>query len=286
LLYDVLMYFSPLDKTELSKIIDEKSQRVIKYYISKSLFAEPEPQFDKSEVSFRVPNEHIEQWIAQSIGGKRIGSGSYPIDLISSDGKFGADVAVVTAKTSKGKLSIGLSGEKSIGQKFADSEWGDKHSLDELFKSLSISKIAENSNEIFYNKFSIIKKDYPSIEKIYYFFVIIHSQEDRFYLFGLNVDYRSKRGIGSPTRKGKKELKNIILDNFIEEKYGEVTIYKSKKRMELRLRTKFLVENDYCMIFNIAKDRELVSIRDLSDIELKDLYIKEAVEQFNKVNKL
>ena len=56
--------------------------------------------------------------------------------------------------------------------------------------------------------------------------------------------------------------------------------------MELRLRTKFLVENDYCMIFNIAKERELVSIRDLSDIELKDLYIKEAVEQFNKVNKL
>ena len=77
------MYFTPLTKDRLTEIIDTKSQTIIKYYISKALFAEPEPMYDLREVSFRVPNEHIEQWIAQSIGGRRIGSGSYPIDLLN-----------------------------------------------------------------------------------------------------------------------------------------------------------------------------------------------------------
>ena len=283
------MYFTPLTKDRLTEIIDTKSQTIIKYYISKALFAEPEPMHDLREVSFRVPNEHIEQWIAQSIGGRRIGSGSYPIDLLNPSETFGADIAIVTAKTDRlGNHTLGLSGEKSIGQKFSDTEWSeDNQSLDQLFNNREIYKIAENSNNIFYKKFSSITNDYENLQKIYYFFVIIHSEENKFYLFGLEVNYQVKQDIGKPLIKGSgKEVKNVILDNFIRKKFGEVVTYKSKKRMELRLRTKFLVENNFCITFNIDKNRELISLRDLSQSEIKDLYIKESVEQFNKVNEL
>ena len=47
------MYFTPLTKDRLTEIIDTPGR--IKYYISKALFAEPEPMHDLREVSFRVP---------------------------------------------------------------------------------------------------------------------------------------------------------------------------------------------------------------------------------------
>ena len=48
-----------------------------------------------------------------------------------------------------------------IGQKFSDTEWSeDNQSLDQLFNSREIYKIAENSNNIFYKKFSSITNDY------------------------------------------------------------------------------------------------------------------------------
>ncbi len=40
-------------------------------------------------------------------------------------------------------------------------------------------------------------------------------------------------------------MKNVVLDNFIDCRYGEVKTYKSKKRMEIRLRTKNLVDGEF-----------------------------------------
>ena len=82
---------TPLSKNELAQIFEERSQLIIRYHIAKSLFAEPDPIKNSSEVSFRVPNEHAEQWIAQAIGGQRIGAGSYPIDVLDSKTSFIVD---------------------------------------------------------------------------------------------------------------------------------------------------------------------------------------------------
>ena len=151
------MYMVPLNNEELSLIFDEKAQLILNYYIAKNLFAEPDPLNHQSEVSFRAPNEHAEQWIAQAIGGKRIGAGSYPIDVLNSDETFGCDIAILTAKTlASGELSSGTSGEKSIGQQFSDEAWSGEHSLDEPFTDEKLRN-SRSSNDIFLRN-SIVSK--------------------------------------------------------------------------------------------------------------------------------
>ena len=279
------MYMVPLSKEKLSLIFDEKAQLILNYYIAKNLFAEPDPLNNHSEVSFRAPNEHAEQWIAQAIGGKRIGAGSYPIDVLNTDETFGCDIAILTAKTLvSGELSTATSGEKSIGQQFSDEAWAGEFSLDELFREEKIYEIAKSSNDIFFEKFNNIKKDYPTIDNIYYFFLLIHSQKNKVYLFGLNIDIETKKEIGNPVRVGKRtDMKNVVLDNFINSEFGEVKTYKSKKRMEIRLRTKYLVDNNYCITFNTEKRRNLLNLRDFEKNDLIDLYKEQSLEQLKKI---
>ena len=275
------MYMVPLKKEELSVIFDEKAQVILNYYIRKNLFAEPDPVNNLSEVSFRAPNEHAEQWIAQAIGGKRIGAGSYPIDVLNSDETFGCDIAILTAKTlASGELASSTSGEKSIGQQFSDEAWAGEYTLDELFRDEKIYEIAKSSNDIFFKKFNSIKNDYSTIEKIYYFFLIIHSQKNKVYLFGLNIDINTKQAIGNPKRVGsiQKPMVNVILDNFINTKYGEVKTYKSKKRMEIRLRTKNLVEEGYCLTFDTQKNRKLMKLRNFEKHQLLNLWEEQSSE--------
>lgn len=279
-----MSYFTPLNRIELNSIFDNEALKVINFLIKRSIIAQPEKQDDSDIVTFRVPNEHMEQWIAQAIGGKRIGAGSYPIDLISSDGKYGADIAIVTAKANKktGNLTTGKSGEKSLGQKFSDDEWAESGSmtLDQLFAEEKINEIAKSSNNIFYKKFKKVMADYPSIEKLYYFFIINHSEKEKFYLFGLNLNLSEKQPIGEPQhRYNKGKVSNVLLDNFLDSNFGTVTTYKSKKRIELRLATKYLVENDYCIIFDVPNKNKTIKLRNYSDHELKES-LREEIENF------
>ncbi len=275
------MYMTPLSKDALAQIFDERAQLILRYYISKNLFAEPDSINDSSEVSFRVPNEHAEQWIAQAIGGQRIGAGSYPIDVLNSKTSFGCDIAILTANTlASGELANRTSGEKSIGQKFSDETWAGEHSLDELFNQERIYEIAENSNNIFFEKFNSIKNDYPTIQNIYYFFLIINSVNNKIYLFGLNLNVDMKQEIGNPERVNPgSALKNVRLDNFIDIRFGEVKTYKSKKRMELRLRPKNLVDDNLCLIFDTKKDRRNKFLRNFDRDELIKLFEEQSLEQ-------
>ena len=272
---------TPLNKNELDQIFEERSQLIIRYHIAKCLFAEPDPIKNSSEVSFRVPNEHAEQWIAQAIGGQRIGAGSYPIDVLDSEISFGCDIAVLTAKTLvSGELAGSTSGEKSIGQKFSDVTWAGGQSLDELFNQERIYEIAENSNNIFFEKFNGIKNSYPTIQNIYYFFLIIHSVKNKIYLSGLNLNIDNKQEVGNPDRVNPgNDLKSVRLDNFIDDRYGEVKTYKAKKRMELRLRPKNLVDDNLCLIFDTKKDRSNKFLRNFDKKELIKLFEKQSLEQ-------
>lgn len=279
-----MSYFRPLDQYELNTIFDDEAQKVMNFLIKRAILAQPEKQNNSDSVTFRVPNEHMEQWVAQAIGGTRVGAGSYPIDLISSDGKFGADIAIVTAKSNErtGNLTTGKSGEKSLGQKFSDDEWAENESLtlDQLFAEEKILDIAKSSNNIFYKKFKKVILDYPSIENLYYFFIINHSEKEKFYLFGLSLNLDEKQPIGNPKhRYYKGKVSNVILDNFLDEIFGIVTTYKSKKRIELRLATKFLVDNNYCLTFDVPGKNQIIKLRNYSDEELKE-FLKSEIENF------
>jgi len=279
-----MSYFRHLDQYELNTIFDDEAQKVMNFLIKRAILAQPEKQNNSDSVTFRVPNEHMEQWVAQAIGGTRVGAGSYPIDLISSDGKFGADIAIVSAKSNEttGNLTTGKSGEKSLGQKFSDDEWAENESLtlDQLFAEEKILDIAKSSNNIFYKKFKKVILDYPSIENLYYFFIINHSEKEKFYLFGLSLNLDEKQLIGNPKhRYYKGKVSNVILDNFLDENFGIVTTYKSKKRIELRLATKFLVDNNYCLTFDVPGKNQIIRLRNYSDEELKE-FLKSEIENF------
>ena len=72
-----------------------------------------------------------------------------------------------------------------------------------------------------------------NLEKIYYFFLIRAGWS--FYLCGLNVNNEEIQNV-IPSSKITET--NIWTENYINERYGSVRLYKSKKRLELRLSPK------------------------------------------------
>lgn len=91
------MMLKPLNKAELEELFDERSLEVLRFYIKKAMIAQPEPLIGQNPLAIQVPKEHIEQWIVQSIGGKPVGAGSYPVDIVH--GNYGIDVKMLAAKT-------------------------------------------------------------------------------------------------------------------------------------------------------------------------------------------
>ncbi len=80
---------NPLSKEELSSFLDVKSKEIIKYFIAKSLFSQPEPKIGQKTLPIQVPKEHIEQWFTQSFDVKPVGAGSYPIDIYNERENWG-----------------------------------------------------------------------------------------------------------------------------------------------------------------------------------------------------
>ncbi len=72
---------NPLKQSDLQKFLDAKSKKIIKYFIIKSLFSQPEPKEGQKTLPIQIPKEHIEQWFTQSLDVKPVGAGSYPIDI-------------------------------------------------------------------------------------------------------------------------------------------------------------------------------------------------------------
>jgi hypothetical protein len=159
---------NPITKENLLKFLDNKSKEIIKYFIVKSLFSQPEPRLNQKQLPIQIPKEHIEQWFTQALDVKPVGAGSYPIDIYNERENWGADIKMLNIKVDEnGDVLNSDSGEASLGQNFSDAGI----ELDSLFLSKSFDKIKNNWVKLYKTKYESLKRNYP-IKKIFYFFIL------------------------------------------------------------------------------------------------------------------
>lgn len=246
------MVLEPLTKDELCKIFDTTSVQVLKYYIQKALFSQPEILIGQKKLSIQIPKEHIEQWIVQAIGGIPVGAGNYPIDVIKED-QFGADIKMLNCKVNdKGLLCSSSSNESSLLQNFKDTG----SELDILFERKNYAKITEGWKGMLFEKLSKAMTE-NNISQLYYIFIL--KGNTTFYICGFSINIGSIKNIGF----GKTSNTQVSLSNFIDDKLGNVKIYKAKKRLELRLYPKYLVDSNFTIPINIEYKPRIINMRDI-----------------------
>ena len=255
------MVLTPIILEDLKTVFDQIAIGVLDFFIHKSIFAQPEPLEKQSPLPIFIPKEHIEQWAVQSLGVEPVGAGSYPLDVIKKN-EWGADIKMLSCKvTDSGEIKNGDSGETSLGQKFKETG----EDLDVYFKNENFDSILKGFGGIVYNKLLSAIKD-QQIDKIYYFFLL--RAGTRFFLCGLNVDIEEIKKIGVL----KTTTNSAWAKNYIDERYGNVKVYKAKKRIELRLRPANWLEDNLLLELAIPKAPAQKNIREL--IQNKDDFLR------------
>lgn len=267
------MVLRPLTRDELEKVFDDAAREVIDYFLEKTILLQPEIIEGQNELPIQIPKEHIEQWFVQAIHAKSVGAGSYPVDIMLGD-IFGADVKMLSCKVDKDNRlkPRALSGETSLAQKFKSTG----ASLDDLFNNGKYEDILKGWQEILFNKIDGIKMGSPNL-KIYYFFFLRAGKT--FYLCGCEVNHQE---LGNTTVLEKSNKTNVHVGNFIDPEYGRVTIYKSKKRMELRLYPEYWYSQGNVIEFTTNSQVKPVDLREMALNKTLDEYKRKQFSEFLK----
>jgi len=274
---------NPITKEQLSMFLDDKSKDIIKYFIIKSLFAQPEAKVGQRLLPIQIPKEHIEQWFTQSMNVKSVGAGSYPIDIYNEDEGWGADIKMLNIKIDKfGTVLNSDSGEASLGQKFE----GPGIHLDTLFEDREFEQIKDKWVDLYRNKYESLKVKYP-ISKIYYLFILRPSTQINgadFYFTGAILDLNNLVNI--KVDETRTTGRSVFLNNFIDRDYGHTKIYKAKKRLELRLRPEKWISNGMSIKIMTTFMSSNINLRELdinSDYLIKEMNkLKNVVVKFIK----
>lgn len=196
----------------------------LKEYVKKDLENNKE-YFEDINITYKISDSKKAEWIlSKSIdNSKLVGNGSTNIDIIVND-KIGIDVSVLT-------LNNNYTNEKSVIQNFSNS-----NNLDTLFNTYQ----GEKAIEIFRNK---LKEKYcfkdGEKKDIYYIIFICNNKNVYLSCFKIYPEYISNMKFLGFT----KNFKYISIDNFINNDFGNIKLYKSKKRLELRL-SKDIINNE------------------------------------------
>jgi len=210
---------------ELNEIFDENSKKVFDFLLQRTVISYPEFLPGQNNNALYLEKKQCEQWIVQSLGLKPVGEGSYPIDGI--DDKNGYDVSsLALGQTPKTKKMNSQTGEKSLGQKFDDENFGeDGENLDGLFKSKDYVKIISAWKKILKKKWSETIKD-QKLENLYLINLISYKPEDKMFIVLLKINYEKLDNISEDKRTDK----SVWVKNFIDPKIGDAKIYKYKKK--------------------------------------------------------
>ncbi len=265
----------PLSKEELNNFFSEYSLKVIQYFMNTSLFAQPEVHKDKESLPIQIPKEHLEQWFVQALQVEAVGAGSYPIDILKEN-EWGADVKMLSCKVDKNdNLTNGDSGETSLAQKFK----GTGVSLDDMFKQEQYQEIIEGWTSIWKDKLVNVKID-KNIDNIYFFFFLRGSKRES-YICAFEVDVDNINSQNITQRDKSSEIKqSVFLNGVIDAKYGNSKIYKAKKRLELRLRPKSLLEDGFLITIPTETPYKEDIYELVQDKEKFDAFIKTKLQKF------
>lgn len=267
------MVITVLSKDEINNIFDKTAMKVMRFSLAKSMIGQPEPKVSSQTIPYQIAKEHIEQWMVQALNVESVGSGSYPIDIYNLKEKWGADVKMLSCKiNSSGELLDADSGETSLAQNFKDSG----NNLDQQFKSKLYSEAMNSWLEIVQKKLDSIEIDYQ-IDNIYYFFFLRAGLS--FYITALKVDKSKLEDVTVDEDRTTKT--SIYTKNFINPLLGNVKLYKSKKRLELRLRPKGLQDNNHLVKVMTLEPLSPVNLRELTqDIDSCEEYLQRLANKY------
>lgn len=259
-----------LSEDKLKQFIDEKAYLVIDYLLKKVAFSQPESNRPNKKIDIQIPKEFLEEWIAQACQLTTIGAGNYPIDNYK-EGEYGIDVKFVSAKTnSSGDFFNSESNETSLAQNFK----GFGKGLDQLFEAKAYEAILEGWIDILKIKLEKPLKDL-NLKKFYYFIFIRGGNKIHLAIAEVNTNLFDTLKIKNATET------SVFVDNYIDQEFGNVKIYKSKKRMELRIFAKKLKANNLLISWDFKNlYPSFISLREIiNENQLKD-HIKDEVEKF------
>ena len=244
---------------ELNQIFDENSKKVFNYLLQRTVNSYPEFLPGQNDTALYLEKKQCEQWIIQALGLKPVGEGSYPIDGIND--KNGYDVSSLALRqTPTGKMQK-QTGEKSLSQKFEDENFGNENdNLDSLFNSEKYDEIIKSWKNILKKKWQGTIKD-QNLDNLYLVNLILYKPENRLMIFLLKINPDKLDEVSKGNISSKKT--SVWFNDFINPKFGNVKVYKSKKRVELRIHPQEFIKNNSFLNFNIDNKISTKNLREI-----------------------
>lgn len=209
----------------LTKIPDDIDIEILKSYVEKDIKANLEYFSDKN-CNLNVNKEKAEWMIHKSCANSKIiGNGNKPTDIQKED--YGMDIAVLCINGQYSNEKSLIQNFKTIG-KDLDTQFTEEKYNDAL--KLFMYEYKEKHDKL---------KEY-GIGKNYYLVFLCNKSNIYLICLDTNMDMCNNVKIKKITET------SIMIDNFIDEKVGTVKLYKSKKRLELRI-CKEVLDNINCV---------------------------------------
>ena len=184
-----------------------------------------------------IEDEFSEYFTAIASGGEEIGGGHCGTDVKTKHNE-GIDAMCVI-------MNENMSNEKSLIQNFSSSG----SNLDTLFNEKKDEEAVQLYMNDYSNKLKNVKKD-KNLQQLYILAYISTNTDIYIACFKMNVSKISNVKSGGFV-ENKKKCVNIIIDNFIDPNIGRVNLYRSKKRVELRLKQNILHEEYVHKIYSM-----------------------------------
>ena len=202
-----------LCKIPYSVNIEQLKEHLNRYFQSRI------PYYREKNRALYFEDEFAEFYLAKSTGGTEIGGGSCAMDVKTKDNE-GIDAMCVVMASNE-------SNEKSLMQNFSESG----ENLDKLFKDGNDVEAVNLFTSGYSNKLLAVKQE-KGLNDLYILAFVSTLTDVYLVCFKINMDNIKNLSSGGFLSKS---TVNIIINNFIDTSYGNVKLYKSKKRMELRL---------------------------------------------------
>jgi len=214
---------------ELCPIPESINQNKLKEYITE--YMEPRIKFYKdTNRSYSIEDEFSEWWISNASSGCQVGKGHEATDVITSNNEA-IDVMCVIMNNTQ-------SNEKSLIQNFKESG----NNLDALFENKEYNSAISLYTTDLKKKLTDVCSKYD-LHNMYILAYITMGNEVYIVCFKYNISLLD-RVVSIGCTMGKK---SINMGNFINSNIGNVKLYKSKKRVELRLTKKCISDNPYAI---------------------------------------
>jgi hypothetical protein len=208
----------------------EKMKYMIQDYLSHRL-----EFYKEAKRSLFVEDEFSEWFIEKVTGGKQIGKGHTAMDVKTLLGD-GIDVFCIIMNKAE-------SNEKSLIQNFKKTG----KDLDILFNEQRFEEAIQMFMTNYRDKLNEVIKA-KSMRNLYYLGFVSTVDEVFLVNFKINIENIENTGVKKATKGGV----SIFLKNFIKPEHGTVKLYKSKKRVELRLK-RSVVEHEHAVsIYKLA----------------------------------